>query len=159
MTRYLTIVLLALGCSGAPDTGSPQDTPVHTGGAPAATGGAPGLGGEGGLGGSPAEPDPDPEPETEPEEPAPEPWKPEPRPEPLPGRPGFGDPCQRPSDCEIPGVTGENSMICHAGRCGFFCDRLQGANLVVSEYLERLCVSDYERVCSSTHTARVTCTR
>ena len=156
MTRYLTLALLALGCSAAdPDTGSPQDTPVHTGGVPAATGGAPGLGGEGGLGGSPA----DPEPEPEPEEPAPEPWKPEPRPEPLPGRPGFGDPCQRPSDCEIPGVTGENSMICHAGRCGFFCDRLQGSQLVVSEYLERLCVSDYERVCASTHTARVTCTR
>lgn len=110
-----------------------------------------GAGGLGGAGGAPPAP--------EPEEPAPEPWKPEPRPEPLPGRPGFGDPCQRPSDCEIPGVTGENSMICHAGRCGFFCDRLQGSDLVVSEYLERLCVADYERVCASTHTARVTCTR
>lgn len=152
MTRYLTLALLVLGCSGAPDTGSPQDTPVHTGGAPAATGGAPGLGGEGGLGGSPAEPDPEPEP-------APEPWMPDPRPEP-PGRPGFGDPCQRSAECEIPGVTGD-SLVCHAGRCGFLCDRWQGLEIVVSEYLERLCASTYGSVCryGAAHPERDACVR
>ena len=111
-----------------------------------------GAGGLGGAGGAPPPP--------EPEEPAPEPWKPEPRPEPLPGRPGFGDPCQRSADCEIPGVTGD-SLICHAGRCGFLCDRWQGLDIVPSEYLERLCASDYERTCTSTgsHGERATCTR
>lgn len=153
MTRYLTLALLALGCSAAdPGTDATEPQPGPVTGGTSQSDPLP-MGGLGGLGGAP------PEPEPEPEEPSPEPWMPEPRPEPLPGRPGFGDPCQRPSDCEIRGVTGENSMICHAGRCGFFCDRLQGSQLVVSEYLERLCVSDYERVCASTHTARVTCTR
>lgn len=154
--RWLTLglVTMAVGCGGeaveapgGPDTGASGGWAAVP---PLAEPG--GAGGLGGAGGAPPPP--------EPEEPAPEPWKPEPRPEPLPGRPGFGDPCQRSADCEIPGVTGD-SLICHAGRCGFLCDRWQGLDIVPSEYLERLCASDYERTCTSTgsHGERATCTR
>jgi len=110
------------------DAGGAPSAPAPTGGAgalPELVGGAAGMGG-----GAPA-------PET-----GPEPWVPPER----RGPSGLGEECEAPSDCEIPEAP-RDQIVCHAGLCGFLCDRREGTEMRLVPSLQQACVA-YGRACA-----------